>query len=108
MYVITVKDSTDRIASNDAEIIATVPPQIKLVALPASCSNNDGIILASVKNGIAPFLYGINNSSFSPDSNFKSLSIGNYAITVKDSLGCTASTYISVPFKRQCKIICRK
>ena len=104
MYVITVKDSTNRIASNNAEIITTVPPQIKLVALPASCSNNDGIILASVKNGVAPFLYGINNSSFSPDSNFRSLPIGNYTITVKDSLSCTASTYISVPLKDNAKL----
>ncbi len=103
-YVITVKDKENKVATNNAEIITTPPPQINLVASAASCSNNDGVILASVKNGIAPFLYNINNSSFSPDRSFKGLSIGNYIITVKDSSGCTLSVNISIPLKNNSKL----
>ncbi|HYJ64167.1 MAG TPA: gliding motility-associated C-terminal domain-containing protein [Parafilimonas sp.] len=103
-YVITVKDKENKTATNNAEIITTPPPQINLVASATSCSNNDGVILASVKNGIAPFLYRINNSSFTPDNSFRGLSIGNHFITVKDSSGCTSSANISIPLKDNSKL----
>ena len=49
----------------------------------------DGIIkITGVTSGVAPFLYSINNGSYTTETNYSGLLPGNYTITVRDSNGC--------------------
>ena len=50
---------------------------------------SNGIIeITSVVNGVDPYLYSINGSSFTSTTSYNSLSPGDYEIIVRDSNGC--------------------
>ncbi|TDD99260.1 gliding motility-associated C-terminal domain-containing protein [Flavobacterium cellulosilyticum] len=49
----------------------------------------DGIIeISNPLNGLAPFQYSVNNSSFTTNPSFTNLAPGDYTITIKDSNNC--------------------
>lgn len=58
----------------------------------ATCSQQDDAqILLSGNGGNDPYLFSLNNSSFSTDSIYDSLSYGVYYASIKDSQGCQNS-----------------
>lgn len=57
----------------------------------AGCKTNTGTIQATASGGQEPYQYSINGSSFFSSPIFSSVPSGNYTVTIKDALGCTAT-----------------
>ncbi|MDD5152220.1 MAG: gliding motility-associated C-terminal domain-containing protein, partial [Flavobacterium sp.] len=65
------------------------PTDIIFTASDVVNDSPDGIIeITGTTSGLSPFLYSINNSSFTSNTSYTNLAPGNYTITVKDSNGC--------------------
>ena len=92
-YTATVKDSNGCTAT------------INYYNGPVNC-NNSGLnlqtsvygsnITASAQNGNPPYLFALDNGSYSAISTFNSLSIGNHLIRVKDTNNCVRQSIISI------------
>lgn len=64
---------------------------------PATCGNNNGVILiGNVTGGTPGYQYALNNFAYSSSSSFNGLAPGNYTLYVKDVIGCTYSTNVSI------------
>ena len=75
------------------------PDSIKINALPDSVKcfgNTDGKITLNPTGGIAPYTYGINNSTFGNANVFAGLSAKAYKLSVRDANNCTQSDSVSV------------
>lgn len=75
------------------------PDSIKINALPDSVKcfgSTDGKITLSPTGGIAPYTYGINNSTFGNANVFTGLSTKAYKLSVRDANKCTQSDSVSV------------
>jgi photosystem II stability/assembly factor-like uncharacterized protein len=63
----------------------------------ASCSGNaDGSAFANVTNGTAPFLFGLSEDVFQPESLFANLLAGDYTLWVMDVNGCLESQSFAI------------
>ena len=63
----------------------------------ASCpEQTDGQIQISSIGGQSPYEYSVNNSTFSSNGLYTSLSSGTYILVVKDSLGCQESVTVFI------------
>jgi hypothetical protein len=90
-YTVTVKDA-DGLTSSSTVTVKNFPAvSISLVASPASCSDDDGSLTATVSGGTTPLMYSINGGSFQSNSTFSSLDTGFKTVMVKDANGCLAS-----------------
>ena len=65
------------------------PPQDSLVSLVNATCVAGGAIFVNAISGAAPFEYKINGGAWQPNGLFSDLPAGNYAITLRDSTGCT-------------------
>jgi arylsulfatase A-like enzyme len=63
---------------------------------PLCFNTSNGSIAASVSYGASPYLFELNNKSFTSDSIFKNLKAGTYLIRVKDNNGCTDSQKVTL------------
>jgi gliding motility-associated-like protein len=73
------------------------PTAITLTTTDVIKDNPDGIIeIGNITSGLSPFLYSINNSSFTSNTSYPGLLPGNYTITVKDSNGCEFSKVATI------------
>ena len=59
-------------------------------------SPNGIIEISTPIGGSAPFQYGINNGSLTPDTTFSNLLPGNYTITIQDKNGCQFSKVATI------------
>lgn len=98
-YTVRVKD-----ASNGTfDLTATVQSLnsnnlgFTYVIANASCSNNDGSLLATGTGGVQPFQFALNGGNYQGNGQFSNLSNGNYTVTVKDGNGCLFSQAATVP-----------
>lgn len=63
---------------------------------PEICNNGNGSIKINATGGVGTLFYSINGSRYHPDAQFQDLTRGTYLISVKDSLGCVASTKVEL------------
>jgi hypothetical protein len=67
------------------------------VANNTSCGNtNDGSIIATAINGLAPFTYSINGITFSSNNTFTNLTAGVYTVTIHDDNSCVSTTTVTI------------
>ena len=98
IYLVTVRDNNgcettvDNVAllANDFQFTAAVTPD-------TSCVNHNGTISIIVNGGNPPFLYKLDDESFSNVNSFTGLKPGTYAITIKDNTDCTVALTVAVP-----------
>jgi hypothetical protein len=68
-------------------------PSLRLELMEATfssdCLRPNGTIRVQVKNGVAPFLYSINNGAGQSEGTFHGLFAGDHLVSVKDAIGCT-------------------
>lgn len=62
----------------------------------SSCSAKDGSLTATAEGGSESYSYSLDDGTYQSSPLFENLAGGNYTVTVKDSLGCTASTVASI------------
>ncbi len=63
---------------------------------PLCFDDANGTVTASAYNGTSPYLFELNNKSFTTDSVFKNLKAGAYVVKVKDNNGCIDSEKITL------------
>jgi gliding motility-associated-like protein len=97
-YTVTVNDGSNCTAS--ATYI--IPDDIATVLLSGTNTDilcfgqNTGTISTSASGGLPPYTYAWTPLFGGDQVNPTSLSAGNYALTVRDALGCTATTAFSI------------
>ena len=62
----------------------------------ASCSGNDGEILAVATGGVGAIKYKLNNGSYQSGGSFSGLAAGSYTITAADANNCMNSSFVIV------------
>lgn len=66
-------------------------------APPSATSENDGLILVTANNGVAPYQYSIDGGvTFQSGAIFDNLGEGTYTILVQDAFNCTAEIEVTL------------
>jgi hypothetical protein len=99
IYIVTgVKPSNgctgkDTITVSIADTVAIEPLAFK----PCDPISTTGTIKVNATGGIPPLIYSINNgTTFNSNNNFSNTPFGTYAIVVKDNIGCTYNSGITL------------
>ena len=98
-YTLYVRDANNCSISTNIEI--TQPEQLAMTTPNSeniSCfGGNDGSISAgTVSGGTTPYQYSLDGTSFSSNTEFNSLTAGNYTLYVRDANNCSISTNIII------------
>lgn len=93
-YQVTVTDNEGCEVVANTTVMDIMGPNINLVSLQTTCGENNGALDAQVSGGSAPYAYLWSNGLTT--SGLTDLSPGSYAVTVTDSLGCTASASMDI------------
>ncbi len=94
-YSVTVTiGSCSAIATFDVLNGAT-PPNLSVVAVPATCNQANGAANATVSGGSPPYTYQWSNGAKTEDIN--NVPPGTYTITVTGFYGCTAKATVTIP-----------
>lgn len=100
-YIITVTNTLNGCTSSAQVTVVTDPATPSGVATAkrnVSCfgDTNGAILIDSVQGGTAPFLYSLDNSPFSAQTNFTSLPPGPHLLMIQDANGCEFETTIEI------------
>jgi hypothetical protein len=64
---------------------------------PVDCKGNrSGSVTLSGSNGIAPYTYSFNGSTYGSSATFSGLVAGNYPASVKDDAGCISNIFVEI------------
>jgi gliding motility-associated-like protein len=96
-YVLHVRDSNG--CTSDSAVNLTQPTAlaVSLTINPVLCNGGStGSVTITVSGGTAAYSYAIGNSAFGGSGTFTGLSMGTYALHLKDVNGCTKDTSASI------------
>ncbi|MEZ4968024.1 MAG: hypothetical protein R2791_22475, partial [Saprospiraceae bacterium] len=71
-------------------------PEITSTATPPLCPGESGTIAAETSGGQPPYLYAIDNVQFQDQPTFFNVFPGTYQLVVQDSIGCVATTEVTL------------
>ncbi|NCU04909.1 MAG: hypothetical protein GXC73_13065 [Chitinophagaceae bacterium] len=94
-YSITVKDDNGVKSSLKATVFDKCPI-VNAVTSAESCAGNDGSITAGGFRGTEPYKYSIDGINFQTSPDFTGLQKGTYTVTIRDDLGFTGTTKVTV------------
>lgn len=90
-YTIIIRDANNCTKNQIATVTEPAVLTASSVNINASCDGgNDGIITITAAGGNLGYTYSIDGVNFQPSNTFN-VAPGNYTITVKDNMGCSAS-----------------
>ena len=95
-YTVSVTDANSCVTVETQNVGGSTAPNAALTMTPEICGNANGTITTAVSAGTLPYTFAWYSGS--TDQNLDSLTAGLYALTITDSVGCTASASISVDF----------
>jgi len=97
-HIVSVRDVNGCILSENITINDRAgASDLTFNVTPSTCGNSDGIItIISVIGGTAPNQYSIDGGPFQSGLSFGGLSVGSYAITVRDNNGCQLTENVTV------------
>jgi gliding motility-associated-like protein len=95
-YTVTIMDNNNCISTATINITEPAALTINLNAGNASCNGgNDGVITVTAGGGNSGYQYSLDGVHFQSSNVFNVLQ-GNYTVTVRDMLGCSATGNITV------------
>jgi len=108
IYAVRVTDAAQ--CSQSTELIILEPPQLNAALLSKTdieCGTPlKGHITLTANGGVQPYLFGIGNNSWQPDSVFTGLEAGSYMLTVRDGNNCLSAPLLTQIFVDEaCDII---
>ena len=95
-YSLYVKDASNCYNIISFTVNVTPLPKVTAFTIAATCSGNDGSIIATGSLGTAPYTYSINGTVFQSSNIFSGSAGGFYTVTIQDDRGCTNTTGISI------------
>ncbi len=95
-YTVYIKDAGNCYSTTPVIIANTALPKLTAFTIAATCSNNDGSIVATASAGTVPYTFSIDGIAYQSSNTFTNLSAGFYTVYVKDARGCVTTTGISV------------
>lgn len=97
IYIIKVRDALNCIKEFPVTVKDSIILESVIIIKNASCfGNTDGQITLLPYIGKPPFTFAIDSRPYSTTSSFNSLSANNYAIHIKDDMGCVLDTPLAV------------
>ena len=95
-YTVTVQD--DAGCANSAQVTLPAPtgPTVTAAAVPVSCNQPNGSIIASGAGGTPPYEYSINGTIFQASNTFLNLAAGSYTLYIKDTEGCFSTKTVVI------------
>ncbi len=96
-YIFTPNAGQCAVSSTLSIIINSSPTDIETIV--ANVLNNTAIgtiEITGITGGVSPYLFSINNSSFTTTLTYSNLSPGDYILTVQDANGCVFSKVITI------------
>lgn len=82
-----------------SNVIVTEPAAISINSVPEmpTCRDDaDGVIIASGSGGTAPYMYKLNNQSYTNANTFLNLAAGTYTVSILDAENCFNSEQVVV------------
>lgn len=98
-YTVTITDATGCFKTEQVIINTIGGPQIKEIQQKnISCyGEQNGAVSPIVSNGVYPYSFTWTNATVTySDSSLQNLAIGTYQLTVKDAIGCTATSGVTI------------
>lgn len=88
-YNINVKDSNNCIVGKQAVVVSISGLSLTAsVALQATCSSSNAVIVATGTGGAAPLTYSIDGTTYQASGTFLNVAVGTYTVYLKDATGC--------------------
>jgi hypothetical protein len=89
---------TDLLGESDSVVVNLLEncPSVKAIPVKTTCNKQDGSITANGSNGMAPYLFSIDEINFQSSNIFNGLKSGDYILTLKDADGNRDSVKITV------------
>lgn len=95
-YTVVVKDVNGCTFSTSATIANTAPTAASITTVPSSCTPTGSISIGAVTGGVAPFVYSVNNSSFTSATAYNNRPAGTYTVAIKDFNGCVLTQTVTI------------
>lgn len=99
-YVLIITDNNNGCISIDTVQVtqnSNIPTDFVAKITGPGCLKNGSAEVLQVQGGVGPYQYAINGGAFQSQSNFGTLSPGDYTITIKDQNGCKYDKIINIP-----------
>ncbi len=100
VYLVATTDAPQACSPASDTVLVTINPAPQLSATYndlTSCVSPDGEIFLHVQNGTSPYTYSIDaGNTFTADSVFSNLDVGNYDCMVMDANGCSDTVTVSL------------
>ena len=94
-YTVTVSIGVNCSAVASFDVLdATVPPNLSVVGIPATCGLSNGGADATVSGGAPPYTYHWSNNATTQD--LSNIPPGTYSVTVSGFFGCSATATVTV------------
>lgn len=97
VYGVAVRDANG-IMNFSSGTVYDKCPELSLTVTDETCAGTDGIITATAVKGTAPYTYSINGTNYQTSNVFTGLAAGDYTIYLKDALGFTSFTPITLNY----------
>ncbi|MCD6067631.1 MAG: hypothetical protein K0S33_2457 [Bacteroidetes bacterium] len=97
-YTVTVKDSAGCMLDIPITIGTDFAPvyQVDIFTAPFNCDSGGAVSIKAVYGGTAPYLFSLNNASYTSATHYNELSTGIYSIRVKDNNNCLYDTSFTI------------
>jgi gliding motility-associated-like protein len=101
LYHIYTKDATGAIAISAIQLFEYCNLNLTIQETDAGCNKNDGVIVANVSNGVAPYLYSLDGINYQASNTFTGLMPGLYTVFVIDA-NSTSGSYNNITVNTYC------
>jgi gliding motility-associated-like protein len=96
-YTAYVRDNNGCIDSVNVSVGLRAPLLLDLDSVNVRCNNgNDGIVIANLVGGEAPYQYQLGVAPFTSSNTFNTLAAGFYTVNIRDTNNCITSASIVV------------
>lgn len=96
-YTFHIRDTRLCIKDTTITIIDSTVVNANYVIGNVKCfGDSTGVITVNTTSGKSPFTYAINTNPYGTSSTFNKLTVGSYAISIKDNLGCKKDTTLPI------------
>lgn len=96
VYTILVSDSLGCSSNLSISLINSNGPIASAAITHAFCGSNTGKLTLSGTGGVAPYMYAINNGTYSSSNVISNLAAGTYLLMIKDSNNCVNVQNVSI------------